>query len=912
MLVRIDNFPHGDLLVHHQLAGSSHYDHREYIYRFLKPFEDNQIPYVLGVSPGLIDSDSDIFFLRSLRYCEVAMHGYSHGWHEFSHNWTHVGTSLKNGGEFANLSSESIRNKINRGLEILAEFKISKFIAPFNVYTQALLDVLNELDFDTIMSGREALQYGMHKLDHGGLTLDVCLPPFVNRSDKLVPVLRNAIKEQKTITLQWIYESPDYIPNWTRIADTIKESDSGLQNSFAHVFDAIQNCSSNSRQALETDLPDNLPIAIVTETMNYVSGGVRCIAEVLNRLKRRGLETACFVTHPDLNCEWLNIEFPILPVSQFQDFSGIAISPYSPTAEIVARSNALAKFYWVHSYEPKFPELTGRSDSWRMMSETSYRFDELYYIAVSSYVKMILELIYRRNVASQLVPGGVDTTLFKPGTRPKGRLRVMFLSREHAFRGANDIIDALHRIWDRGSQLDVCVMGSPIDMGGIPHQFFPSLPQREFAQLLGSADIFIHASHFEGFGLPPLEAMACGCAVIATYVGASDYLLDGHNALVIPPRKPDKIASALQRLISNPGLRFKLAQGGLQTVRNGYTWDHTVDRLEAALIEGLRHQECHAVIEPAPSIAIKQRTQTVTPKLQNITVSNNPSDRDRAVGQLRLPKYQHDAMDAAENLWSQDRSDSCDGHFTVSAIVSTYNAERFIGGCLTDLISQTISDQVEIIVVDCGSEQDEESIVREFQKNHGNIKYIKTSHRESVYSAWNRGVRVAGGRYITNANTDDRHAPHAFERMAKILDSSPDIALIYADLWITETENETFDRFTPVGKFVWREFDPATLIKGCYIGPQPMWRKDLHEKYGYFDESFESAGDWDFWLRISRRERFLHLNEVLGLYLRSPQSIEHRDQKLSLAEFRIIQQRFAHQGGQAATGTAPFSQIDCA
>jgi hypothetical protein len=91
-----------------------------------------------------------------------------------------------------------------------------------------------------------------------------------------------------------------------------------------------------------------------------------------------------------------------------------------------------------------------------------------------------------------------------------------------------------------------------------------------------------------------------------------------------------------------------------------------------------------------------------------------------------------------------------------------------------------------------------------------------------------------------------------------------------------------------------------------------MWRKDLHERYGYFDESFESAGDWDFWLRISRRERFLHLNEVLGLYLKSPQSIEHRDQKLSLAEFRIIQQRFAHQGGQAATGTAPFSQIDCA
>ena len=39
------------------------------------------------------------------------------------------------------------------------------------------LRALNELDFDTIMAGREALQYGMDKLDHGGLMLDACLPP---------------------------------------------------------------------------------------------------------------------------------------------------------------------------------------------------------------------------------------------------------------------------------------------------------------------------------------------------------------------------------------------------------------------------------------------------------------------------------------------------------------------------------------------------------------------------------------------------------------------------------------------------------------------------------------------------------------------------------------------------------------
>ncbi len=70
-----------------------------------------------------------------------------------------------------------------------------------------------------------------------------------------------------------------------------------------------------------------------------------------------------------------------------------------------------------------------------------------------------------------------------------------------------------------------------------------------------------------------------------------------------------------------------------------------------------------------------------------------------------------------------------------------------------------------------------------------------------MYAAWNRGIRAATGRYITNANTDDRHAPHALERMAGVLDRRDDIALVYADLWITEIENETYGKFTPAGRY---------------------------------------------------------------------------------------------------------------
>jgi glycosyltransferase involved in cell wall biosynthesis len=230
----------------------------------------------------------------------------------------------------------------------------------------------------------------------------------------------------------------------------------------------------------------------------------------------------------------------------------------------------------------------------------------------------------------------------------------------------------------------------------------------------------------------------------------------------------------------------------------------------------------------------------------------------------------------------------------VSAIVSAYNSERFIRRCLEDLEAQTIADRLEIVVVDSGSSENEEAIVREFQQRYDNILYIRTAQRESVYAAWNRGIQAAHGMYITNANTDDRHKRDAFERMVAILEERPDIALVYADTCITNTENEIFETHTPAGRFNWPDFDPLRLIYYCFIGPQPMWRKGMHTKYGYFDESFESAGDWEFWLRMAETETFLHLREFLGLYLSSPASAENRDRELTSQENVRVHQRYLH------------------
>ena len=239
--------------------------------------------------------------------------------------------------------------------------------------------------------------------------------------------------------------------------------------------------------------------------------------------------------------------------------------------------------------------------------------------------------------------------------------------------------------------------------------------------------------------------------------------------------------------------------------------------------------------------------------------------------------------DAPPEIW--ERSAQFVEQPLLSALVFVYGAERFMRGLLEDLCAQTIAPQMEIIVVDTGSPTGEAAIVREFMARHPNIAYLRTERRETTTAACNRCIGAARGKYLTLACADDRHRPDALARLVDVLERTPDAALAYADVAITDTENETCDAAHVVGHFRWPDFEPRRLFQVCHIGPQPVYRRSLHEVHGPYDPAFVAAGDYEFWLRVvARGERFVHVPEVLGLYLRSPGSNEHANQALSIAE----------------------------
>lgn len=231
----------------------------------------------------------------------------------------------------------------------------------------------------------------------------------------------------------------------------------------------------------------------------------------------------------------------------------------------------------------------------------------------------------------------------------------------------------------------------------------------------------------------------------------------------------------------------------------------------------------------------------------------------------------------------------------VSAIISTYKSEKFIRGCLQDLIEQSLYEkgQLEIIIIDSNSPENEQAIVREFQQQYNNIIYEKTSARETLYTAWNRAIKKARGDYITNANTDDRHRFDSFEILASYLDNHPDISVVYGDQLITTVPNETLINTQASRHWNWPDYSYEKMRQACCVGSQPMWRKLLHEKYGYFREEFECAGDYEFWLRIgSQGEKMKLVPDILGLYYLNPQGLEHGTSGQGLKEHYQICQEY--------------------
>ncbi len=118
----------------------------------------------------------------------------------------------------------------------------------------------------------------------------------------------------------------------------------------------------------------------------------------------------------------------------------------------------------------------------------------------------------------------------------------------------------------------------------VPCQIKTSTTDQELAQIYAEADLYVFTSYFEAFGLPPLEAMACGTAVVTTDCGGNrEYTRGGENCLLVAPSDIEQLTAAMYRVLTHDDERHHLASSGHKFAQ-AWTWQRTAEQVEAFLM----------------------------------------------------------------------------------------------------------------------------------------------------------------------------------------------------------------------------------------------------------------------------------------------------------------------------------------
>ncbi len=191
---------------------------------------------------------------------------------------------------------------------------------------------------------------------------------------------------------------------------------------------------------------------------------------------------------------------------------------------------------------------------------------------------------------------GVDLERYPQRDTPRHDGSVVFLGRLLPHKGIHFLIAGLpggitlHVI---GSLLDAAYFESLRRLAaGKDVRFHLGLSDAEVVGVLSRAMALVHptpldasgsASAHELFGLALVEAMACGCPVIASRAASLPEIVEHErNGLLVPPNDPAAITSALCRLGADPDLWTRLSAGARRRVAENFTWDHVADHCLAA------------------------------------------------------------------------------------------------------------------------------------------------------------------------------------------------------------------------------------------------------------------------------------------------------------------------------------------
>jgi L-malate glycosyltransferase len=211
------------------------------------------------------------------------------------------------------------------------------------------------------------------------------------------------------------------------------------------------------------------------------------------------------------------------------------------------------------------------------------------------------------------IPIGIDHQVYRLTNPIAQRRRQIAMMFSHVpFKRSADGIKALEITKQQFTDLQVILFGVSRRRPSIPGwmTYLNDPPQQHLVEdVLNTSSIVLSPSLAEGFGLPPAEGAACGCAMVATDSGGvRDFIIHGETGLLSPPKDPEALARNLCLLLADDDLRIRLAQAAHALVA-GFNWERSTDLLESFLNRVVQNQVSHhssIALNPSPQMQVSR------------------------------------------------------------------------------------------------------------------------------------------------------------------------------------------------------------------------------------------------------------------------------------------------------------------
>lgn len=236
---------------------------------------------------------------------------------------------------------------------------------------------------------------------------------------------------------------------------------------------------------------------------------------------------------------------------------------------------------------------------------------------------------------------------------------------------------------------------------------------------------------------------------------------------------------------------------------------------------------------------------------------------------------------------------------TVGVVVTTYNHAHFLGEALESVRAQTRAPDA-IVVVDDGSDDDPAQVVTRFP----GVRCIRQDNR-GLAAARNAGLMALDTRYAIFLDADDRLEPRAIEAGLACFARAPESGFVYGGhLFIDQNGNKTGERFEPAGESAYLQ-----LLRGNFIGMHGtvMYRRDVLEAIGGFDEQLRRCEDYDVYLRIARQHPITGYPDLVAAYRLHDENMS-KDHRGMLQTALDVHGRYAPPAAEGAEMRAAWNE----